>query len=38
MNISEIAYEIGYNSTSYFGKRFKEKFGVVPSEYKKGNC
>ncbi len=33
--ISEISDELGYNSISYFGKCFKAKFGVVPSEYKK---
>jgi len=35
--ISEISDELGYNSISYFGKCFKAKFGVVPSEYKKQN-
>ncbi len=35
--ISEISDELGYNSISYFGKCFKAKFGVVPSEYKKHN-
>lgn len=32
--ISEIAYEVGFNSPSYFSKAFKEKFGVSPSEFK----
>jgi len=35
--ISEIAYETGFNSPSYFSKAFKEKFGVSPSEFDGGN-
>jgi signal transduction histidine kinase/DNA-binding response OmpR family regulator len=31
--ISEIAYEVGFNSPSYFSKVFREKFGVSPSEF-----
>lgn len=32
-NISEIAFETGFNSPAYFSKCFKNKFGVLPSEY-----
>ena len=32
-NISEIAYETGFNSPSYFSKCFKKRFGIVPSDY-----
>ncbi|NGP89653.1 hybrid sensor histidine kinase/response regulator transcription factor [Fodinibius halophilus] len=32
-NISEIAYSVGFNSLSYFSRRFKEKYGVSPSAY-----
>lgn len=32
-NISEIAYETGFNSQSYFSKCFQRKFGIMPSEY-----
>jgi YesN/AraC family two-component response regulator len=28
--VSQIAYEVGFSNPSYFSKRFKEKFGVLP--------
>jgi YesN/AraC family two-component response regulator len=34
-NISEIAYEVGFNDMSYFRKCFKECYGVSPTEYLK---
>jgi signal transduction histidine kinase/DNA-binding response OmpR family regulator len=33
--ICELSEELGYNGVSYFGKCFKKKFGLLPSEYKK---
>lgn len=33
LNISEVAYDIGFNDVSYFRKCFKEKFGMSASEY-----
>lgn len=32
-NIDEIATHVGFNSTSYFIKTFKIKYGVTPKEY-----
>lgn len=32
-NISEIAYETGFNSPAYFSKCFIEKYGILPSKY-----
>jgi AraC-like DNA-binding protein len=30
-NISEIAFESGFSSPSYFSKCFKKKFGLLPA-------
>ena len=35
--ISEIAFECGYGSASYFSKMFSKSEGVTPSEYRKQN-
>jgi AraC-like DNA-binding protein len=32
-NVSEIAFETGFNSPSYFTKCFQKKFGLKPSDY-----
>ena len=32
-NISEIAYETGFNSPAYFSKCFVNKYGILPSKY-----
>ncbi|MCM8568616.1 substrate-binding domain-containing protein [Gramella jeungdoensis] len=34
MNISEIAYEVGYSSPGYFSTSFKNKFGISPKQLK----
>lgn len=33
-NVSEIAYNTGFNDTKYFSRKFKEFFGMTPTEYK----
>lgn len=32
-NISEIAFETGFNSAAYFSKCFMDKYGLLPSKY-----
>lgn len=34
-NINEIAYKVGFNDSSYFGKCFKAYFGVTPGDFNK---
>ena len=31
-NISEVAYDVGFSSPSYFTKCFKDEFGIVPGD------
>ena len=33
LNISEIAFIVGYNDPKYFRKHFKNEFGILPSRY-----
>ena len=33
--VSEIAYQVGFNSPRVFSKYFKAEFGMTPEEYKK---
>jgi AraC-like DNA-binding protein len=35
MNISQIAFEVGFNDLKYFRECFKELYELTPSEYKR---
>jgi AraC-like DNA-binding protein len=35
MNLSEIAYAVGFSSPSYFHRTFKKYKNLPPSEYRK---
>lgn len=37
LNVSEVAMMVGFNTTKYFSKYFKEMFGVTPSQYASQN-
>ncbi len=37
LTISEICYEVGFTSPRYFSKCYKELYGYLPSEAKRGN-
>lgn len=36
--VSDICYSCGFNHSSYYGKLFKEKFGISPSSYRKSSA
>ncbi len=35
MTVSEVVYEVGFNTPKYFSRCFKEQFGMLPTEYVK---
>ena len=35
LSISEIVYNIGFKSRSYFSKIFNERYGILPTDYRK---
>ena len=35
LSVSEIAYQVGFASPSYFSKCYKDEFGIVPGEVRK---
>ncbi len=35
LNVSEVAYMTGFNTPKYFSRCFREKFGVLPTQYVK---
>ena len=36
LNISEIAYEVGFSDPAFFSRVFREEFGMSPTEYREG--
>ena len=36
LNISEVAYEVGFRTALYFTQTFTEEMGVAPSVFRKG--
>ena len=34
LHISEIAYDVGFNDPAFFTKKFKEAYGLTPSEFR----
>jgi AraC-like DNA-binding protein len=34
-NMAEIAYQVGFNSQSYFTRAFQDTYGCTPMEYKR---
>ena len=37
MNISDIAYRLGFGNPQYFNKCFKELFDIAPTQYRKSH-
>jgi len=35
LNISQVAYEVGFHDPKYFSKTFAEEFGILPGELRK---
>ena len=35
LSVNEVAYAVGFSDPSYFGKRFKEYFGITPKQIRK---
>jgi len=36
LNISEVAYKVGFADNAYFSKLFRQTYGVSPGQYRKG--
>ena len=35
MNVSEVAYAVGFSAPAYFTKCFKDEFGMVPGDVRR---
>ena len=38
LSVTEIAYRSGFSDSSYFTRRFRERYQVTPKEYRRRNC
>jgi AraC-like DNA-binding protein len=38
INVTEVAYEVGYSSRAHFSRAFTKQFGLNPIVYLRGNC
>jgi AraC-like DNA-binding protein len=38
LNISEIAFKLGYAAASHFNREFKQRMGTTPSNFRKDGC
>jgi AraC-like DNA-binding protein len=38
LNISEIAFKLGYAAASHFNREFKQRIGTTPSNFRKESC
>jgi AraC-like DNA-binding protein len=36
LNVGEVATAVGLDNSGYFSKAFKERYGKLPSEFRKG--
>lgn len=36
LNVTEVCFEVGFNSPNYFSRAFQERFGMPPSERRRG--
>ncbi len=34
MNVTDIAFEVGFSDSSYFGRQFKKEYGMTPTQYR----
>jgi signal transduction histidine kinase/DNA-binding response OmpR family regulator/ligand-binding sensor domain-containing protein len=37
LNIAQVMYEVGYQTPAYFARRFREYYGMNPSEFQRSN-
>ncbi|MCG8579686.1 MAG: helix-turn-helix domain-containing protein [Bacteroidales bacterium] len=36
LNVSEVAFKVGFKDPKYLSKKFKQKFGITPASFRKG--